>query len=148
MKSILTLILPGNATTKANRRYMRNGRKGIGFSYGQPVVLNDDGTETSLLGTVEEDVTSDDSKTVVLGKRLTYLTNTSANVNAVLPPVGGSLRHLVVIKNGAHDVKVTKHEDDPEKIILSGHAPSDTSKIESGSSATFISNGTNWFRVG
>lgn len=148
MKSILSLILPGNPTDNANRRFLKGGRKAFAFAFGQPAFLGEDGSELGLNGLIPSDTQTDSTVTVALTKRVNYLTHTAATVTATLPLVSGELREIIVIKNGASGVTVTKATADASNIILSAaSAAGSTNTVATATSARYLSNGTNWYRV-
>lgn len=148
MKGFLNLILPGNPSDNCSRRGLKEGRRAFGFSFGQPAILADDGTELGLSAPLPGDCQTADTATVSLNKRVNYLTYTTGTVTGNLPPVNGQLRDIYVIKRGTNDVAVTKASADAANIILSAaFAAASSSTVATNTSARFLSNGTNWFRV-
>lgn len=148
MKSLLSLILPSNPTDNANRRYLKNGRKAYAFAFGQPAVLGEDGTEIGLQGLLPADAKTDSTATVALNKRVNYLTHAAGTVTATLPLVSGDLREIIVIKNGANGVTVTKASADASNIILSAAAAAgSTNTVATATAARYLSDGTNWYRT-
>lgn len=148
MKSLLNLILPENPSDSASRRYLKGGRKAFAFAFGQPAILGDSGSERGLLGLLPDDAQTDSTATVALTKRVNYLTHTAGTVTATLPPVSGELREIIVIKNGANGVTVTKASADAANIILSAAAAAgSTNTVATATAARYLSNGTNWFRT-
>ena len=148
MKSLFSLILPGNASQSASRRYLKGGRKGFAFAYGQPAVLGDDGSERGLQGLLPTDSKTDATNAVALNKRVNYLTHTAGTVTATLPSVSGELREIFVIKNGANGVTVTKASADASNIILSAAAAAgSTNTVATATSARYLSDGTYWYRA-
>jgi len=78
--------------------------------------------------------------------RLVY--GVAATSQLTFPPVAGVLRNFTVIKNGAGTCTVTRHPANTGNIILSGTAAAGTSaSIATTAVATFISDGTNWYRI-
>jgi hypothetical protein len=148
MKSLLSLVLPGNPNDNASRRFLKGGRKAYAFAFGQPAILGEDGSERGISGLLPSDDQTNSTATVQLTKRVNYLTHTAATVTAYLPPVAGELREVVVIKNGANGVTVTKATTDATNIILSAAAAAgSTNTVASATAARYLSDGTNWFRV-
>jgi len=78
--------------------------------------------------------------------RLVY--GVTATTQLTFPPVAGPLRNFTVIKNGGGSCTVTRHPANTGNIILSGTASATTSAtIATTAVATFVSDGTNWYRV-
>lgn len=78
--------------------------------------------------------------------RLVY--GVAATSQLTFPPVAGPLRNFTVIKNGAGTCTVTRHPANTGNIILSGTAAAGTSaSIATTAVATFVSDGTNWYRI-
>jgi len=149
MKGFLNLILPGNPSDNCNRRGLKEGRRAFGFSFGQPAVLADNGVELGLNAPLPTDSQTNSTATVALTKRINYLTYTAGNVAATLPPVSGQLRDIWVIKNGASDAVVTKASTDATNIMRSALvAAGNSNTVATLTSARFLSDGTNWYRVG
>lgn len=148
MKGFLNLILPGNPSDNCNRRGLKEGRRAFGFSFGQPAVLADNGVELGLNAPLPSDVDTHSTTPVNLTKRLNYCTHTAAAQVVFLPPVAGQLRDVWVIKNGANQATVTINAADSGNIILSGAVANTNSAVATTTTARFLSNGTNWFRVG
>jgi hypothetical protein len=143
MKTLLSLILPENSVF----RYLKNGRKGIGFNGGALVTRNADGTEVGVAELAAADVASTITGTTgTVTKRLTLCTSTSA-VTLTLPPVAGSLRDVIVIKQGANKCAVTKVSTDASNIVVSGAGSADSSDVATASHGRFLSDGTKWYRV-
>lgn len=148
MKSLLSLILPGNPEQSASRRYLKGGRKAFGFAFGQPAILGDDDSERGLQGLLPDDAQTATGATATLSKRVNYLTHAAAVVEAALPPVAGELREIVVIKNGANAVNVNINSGDTGNICLSAAAAATTKFVVAAATAgRFLSDGTNWYRV-
>ena len=145
MKRILSLVLP----TKSTWRYITKGRKGIGFKDGTLVTRSANGVEIGVGQLAVGDVSATLTATPAnLTKRLNYCTHTGAAQVVYLPLVAGELRDVWVIKNGAQQATVTINAGDSGNIILSGAAAATTSVVATTTTARFLSNGTNWFRVG
>lgn len=145
---LLSLILPGNPTDNVSRRYLKDGQRGFGFAYGQPAMLADDGVELGINVPLPADVQTDSTATVALTKRVNYLTHAAGTVTATLPSVSGSLREIIVIKNGANGVTVTKASADASNIILSAAAAAgSTNTVATATVGRYLSDGTNWYRV-
>jgi hypothetical protein len=148
MKSILSLILPGNSDQSPSRRFLKGGRKAYAFSHGQPVILGDDDSERGIQGLISTDAKTDSTATVSLNKRVNYLTHTAAAVEAALPPVAGELRDVTVIKNGANAVNVNINSGDTGNICLTATAAATTKFVVATATAgRFLSDGTNWYRI-
>ena len=148
MKSLLSLILPSNPNGSANRRFLKGSRKGLGFAYGQLAMLGDDGSERGVVAPLPADTTTDSTATVALTTRVNYLTHAAGTVTATLPSVSGELREIIVIKNGANGVTVTKASADSANIILSAAAAAgSTNTVATATSGRYLSDGTNWYRV-
>ena len=139
---LLSLILPETSTW----RYLKNGRKGIGFTGGALVTRNSDGTEVGVadlaVGDVGTTITTDAQ---ALTSRLNYLTVNA--ITATLPLVSGSLRDVTVIKNGAGTCVVSRSASDSGSIVISGAGAGTSATILTGGQARFLSNGTSWYRV-
>ncbi len=149
MKSILSLVLPENPRGDASRRFLKGGRKAFAFAYGQPAILGDNESQRGLQGLLPSDAQTKSDATVSLTKRVNYLTHTAATVEASLPPVAGELREIVVIKNGANAVNVNINSTDTGNICLSASAAATTKfVVATATSGRFLSDGTNWYRVG
>lgn len=144
MKTILSLVLPVNATW----RYINKGRKAIGFKAGTLVTRSATGVEIGVGQLASGDTQTLSATPANLTKRLNYCTHAAATQVVFLPPVTGELRDVWVIKNGANAATVTINAADSGNIILSGAAASTTSSVATTTTARFLSNGTNWFRVG
>lgn len=144
MKTLLSLILPENSTF----RYLKNGRKGIGFIEGQLVTRSADGTIVGVSTPTAAETATDSTATVTLSQRVNYLTHAAATVEAALPPVAGELREVIVIKNGANGVNVNINSGDTGNICLSASAAATTKFVVATATAgRFLSDGTNWYRV-
>lgn len=144
MKTILSLILPENSVF----RYLKNGRKGIGFSEGQLVTRSAAGTVVGVSTPTATETVTNSTATVTITQRLNYLTHTAAVVEAALPPVAGDLREVIVIKNGANAVNVNINSGDTGNICLSAAAAAATKFVVATATAgRFLSDGTYWYRV-
>jgi hypothetical protein len=145
MKSLTSLILPKDSIF----RYLKGGRMGLGFKGSQLVTKDEDGNvrgvTVPLPGTVQN-ITADPAS-LVITKRFTYITYAAGTAAVVLPPVAGSLRYITIIKNGANGCTATKATADAANICLSGAAAASLFTIATGTSATFVSDGTYWYRV-
>ena len=149
MKSILALILPGNPTSNANRRYMKDGRRGFGFSYGLPAILGDADAETGLSTLLPDDAVTISTTPATLTKRMNYLTHAAATQVVYLPIVSGAVRDVWIIKNGANGATVNISASDSGNILKSGGAVAGTSAtVATTATARFMSDGTSWYRVG
>lgn len=144
MKTLLSLILPENSVF----RYLKKGRKGIGFIEGQLVTRSAAGTIVGVSTPTAAETATNSSATVALNQRVNYLTHTSATVEAALPPVAGDLREVIVIKNGANGVNVNINSADTGSICLSASAAAATKFVVATATAgRFLSDGTYWYRV-
>lgn len=142
---LLSLVLPKNA----NWRYLKKGRKGLGFEEG---VLSTRVTgsdySVGVNAPIPGEVTSDSTNTVAITKRVNYLTHSAGGVTATLPLVAGDLREVFIIKNGANDVTVNINGGDSGNIILSAAAAaSNTDTVATATTARYLSDGTSWYRV-
>lgn len=142
---LLALILPKNA----NWRYLKGGRKGLGFE--DNVLATRITGQTASIGVnvpTSTDITSDATNTVAIATRVNYLTHAAGTVTATLPPVAGDLREVIIIKNGANGVTVNINGADSGNIILSaGAAASNSDTVATATTARYLSDGTSWYRV-
>lgn len=142
---LLSLILPQNA----NWRYLRGGRKGLGFEGG--VLATRVTGSTASVGVnapISTDVTTDATNTVAITTRVNYLTHAAGAVTATLPLVSGDVREVIIIKNGANDVTVNINGADSGNIILSaGAAAGNSDTVSTATTARYLSDGTSWYRV-
>jgi hypothetical protein len=159
--AVVAPILTGTAVTGWN---ITNG--GI-YSSAPTITLSGTGTAT-FTGTITNGVLTSVSTTAATGTnsfsgaptvavtastfyeevrtRLVY--GVAATSQLTFPPVAGPLRYFTVIKNGAGTCTVTRHPANTGNIILSGTAAAGTSAtIATTAVATFVSDGTNWYRV-
>ena len=103
------------------------------------------GALTGFSGTITTSVTASTFYEEVR-TRLVY--GVAGTTQLTFPPVAGMLRNFTVIKNGASACAVTRHPANTGNIILSETAAATTSaSIATTAVATFVSDGTNWYRI-
>ncbi len=140
---LLSLILPETSTW----RYLKKGRKGIGFNLGALVTRDADGTETGV-----NEVAPGDADAVVTGttktvsQRITTFTSTSA-ITVTMPAASGSLREVILIKaSGTSAITVNRAGSD---TFVSGAGEAGTSVTVAASSVCrLVSDGVSkWYRL-
>jgi hypothetical protein len=137
MKSILSLILPDNKGAKISRRYLKKGRRAIGFEDQQLVVVNSDGIETGI-----QCITADDFQEHTAAGSITKRVNrfnATPAISVAMPSPSGSLREVIVINFGSGTITLTG-------TILGG-VGTPTQVLTTAPYAQFLSNGTSWYRV-
>jgi hypothetical protein len=140
---ILSLILPENSRW----RFLRNGRKGIGFNKGALVTRTANGVEVGVSEVAPGDVdTTVTGTTKTIEKRVTVFTSTSA-ITATLPPASGPLRDVIIIKASATSA-ITANRAGTNTIVSGAGAAGTSATIAASSSARFISDGVSkWYRI-
>jgi hypothetical protein len=138
---ILSLILPENSVW----RFLRKGRKGIGFNAGALVTRSAAGTEVGISnlapGDLQTAITAD-AGTVT--KRAVVFSGRTAATAATIPHPSGEIRELLIMNANTSSGIVTVATN-PVTTILGAHvAPA---AIAINTPARFLSNGTSWYRV-
>lgn len=142
MKSLLSLILPSNPSDNASRRYLKNGRKAFAFSFGQPAVLSDDGTERGLQGLLPADVDADVANAATITTRLSIASGTTPTIT--LPAVDGELREVILLNGASGNCTL----DTAGSVkIFTGTADADTLVIATAKAVRLLSDGTRWYHV-
>jgi hypothetical protein len=143
MKTLLSLILPENSTF----RYLKNGRKGIGFRDGTLITRDSDGVEVGVTGLAVADVTMAAGNNAVIAKRLTIFSGRTAATAATIPAASGPVRDLIIQNANTSSGAVTVTS--PATNIYSSASASATSThvIAIATTARFLSDGTSWFRT-
>jgi hypothetical protein len=144
MKSILSLILPANRGAKISRRYLKGGRKAIGFEDQQLITVNASGIETGI-----QSITSDDLGTHTgagphtISKRVSVISGAASAVTVNLPQVSGELREVILInQNSGQQLNVSA-----PGALIAGATVVYASGVSASGSAQFLSNGSSWYRV-
>ena len=140
---LLSLILPENSTW----RYLKNGRKGIGFTNGTLVTRSSAGVEVGVADLAADDVDSTVTGTTkTIAKRVTVFTSTSA-ITATLPAASGDLREVIIIKaSGTSAITVNRAGSDTIESAAGEGGTSATVALST--QARFLSNGVSkWYRV-
>lgn len=139
-----SIILPNNAVW----RYLAKGKSGIGFEGGVFATRKfGDEYATGVNVPVSTDIQTDSTATVELNKRINVCTHTAGTVTGNLPPVAGNLREIIVIKQGANNVTVTKDSGDAANIVKSAAGNGNTATVTTATEGRFLSDGTYWYRV-
>jgi hypothetical protein len=146
MKSILSLILPDNEGKTISRRYLKEGRKAIGFQDKQLVTALTSGVEQGINAITADDLSANittDAGTV--SKRVTIFSGRTAATAATIPSPSGELRELLIMNANTSSGAVTLATN-PVTTAYGAHASPLVVAINT--PARFLSNGSNWYRVG
>lgn len=142
MKNLLSLILPGNPTDNVNRRYLKNGRKGLGFAFGQLAIIADNGAEYGVGSLIPSDVDSDVANGATITTRLSVASGTTPTIT--MPAVDGEIREVWLVNGASGNCTL---DTSGSVKIFTGTADADTLVIATGKTAHLLSNGTKWFHV-
>jgi len=144
MKSILSLILPDNRGTNISRRYLKNGRKAIGFQDRQLVVASPSGVENGIQSITADDLQEFTGVTATITRRVNRFSTQTATtaVTATLPAVNGELREVIIINANTSTTTLAVTGG-----TILGASTTVPDRITSGFTAHFLSNGTSWYRI-
>lgn len=141
MKTILSLILPDNEDSSISKRFLKGGRKAIGFHDQQLVTVNASGIEQGYGSLTADDIqtaiTTDDQ--LITKRCVTFSGRTAATV-AKIPSPSGELRELLIVNANTSSGNVTVSTN--PLTTINGSAV-----VNVTTSGRFLSNGTNWYRV-
>lgn len=145
MKSILSLILPDNENSSISKRFLKAGRKAIGFHDQQLVTANADGTEQGFGCLTADDIQTaitTDAQTVT--KRCVKFSGRTGATVATIPSPDGELRELLIQNANTSSGALTVATD---PVTTIGGAQASPGVIAINTPARFLSNGTVWTRV-
>jgi hypothetical protein len=138
MKTILSLILPENSVF----RYLKNGRKGIGFNGGVLVTRSADGVEVGVGALAAADVDDSVANGDTIATRLAVAVGTTPTIT--LPAITSEIREVWLVNTASGNCTL----DTAGSVkILTATAEADTLVIATGKSAHLLSNGTRWYHV-
>jgi hypothetical protein len=143
MKTILSLVLPINATW----RYIRKGRKAIGFKAGTLVTRSATGTEVGVSDLAAGEVAMAAGDAKVISKRLTVFSGRTAATAATIPAASGELRELIIMNANTSSGAVTITAPTTSIYDAGSASASATDVIAIGDTAHYLSNGASWFRI-
>ena len=148
MKSILSLILPDNEGRTVSKRFLKGGRKGIGFQDRQLVVTRPGGYEQGVNCLMADDIQANittDAQT--MSKRFVILSGRTAATTLYIPAPTGELRELI-IQNANTSLGVVAITAATATIFSGSSATVALStSLAINTSCRLLSNGTNWYRV-
>jgi hypothetical protein len=98
-----------------------------------------------VLGLLSGDVTTVSGTTATVSTRVTVCTSTSA-VTLTLPPVGGDLREVIVIKASATSA-VAVNSATPAQVVTGTSVAANGISILAGKASRLLSDGTKWYHV-
>lgn len=145
MKSLLSLILPANPLRDAVKRYLKTGRKAIGFQDYQLVVMSPGGRDQGISCLTADDIQTaitTDAQTVT--KRCVTFSGRTAATAATIPSPTGELRELLIQNANTSSGAVTVATS---PVTTIGGAQASPGVIAINTPARFLSNGTVWTRV-
>ena len=150
MKSILSLILPDNEDGSISKRFLKAGRKAIGFHDQQLVTANSAGTEQGFGCLTADDIQTSHTGAgpVTLTKRFIICSGYTAGAVVVNIPVPtGELRELII--QNANTVSGALTVTAATATIFSSASATVAANVTVAinTTARFLSNGTNWYRV-
>lgn len=148
MRSLLSLILPDNEGNTVSRRYLKAGRKAIGFQDLQLVVANPAGLEQGIQCLTADDIQANittDAQAVT--KRFVIFSGRTAATAATIPAATGELRELIIQNANTSSGAVTVTSPATNIFGSASATATATSVIAINTTARFLSNGTNWYRV-
>jgi hypothetical protein len=140
---LLSLVLPENSIW----RYLRKGRKAIGFVGGTLVTREADGTTTGVSDLTATEATVALGTGVALATRFSLFSGRTAATAATIPAASGSLRHLIIQNANTSSGAVTITSPSTNIYTAASASASATAVIAIATVATFLSDGTNWYRV-
>lgn len=136
--SILSLILPENSTW----RFLKKGRKAIGFTGGRLVTRDSDGSEVGVGALASADVDDSVANGDTIATRLAVAVGTTPTIT--LPAVDGEVREVWLVNTASGNCTL----DTAGSVkILTGTAEADTLVIATGKAAHLLSNGVRWYHV-
>jgi hypothetical protein len=144
MKSILSLILPDNRGTNISRRYLKNGRKAIGFQDRQLVVASPSGVENGIQAITADDLQEFTGTSATVVRRVNRFSGQAGSaVTATIPAPSGELRELIIMNANSNAGSA---------VTLSGGgtiigALASPGVVANNVSAHLLSNGTSWYRI-
>lgn len=148
MKRLLSLILPDNEGITVSRRYLLAGRKALGFQDKQLVVASPDGLEQGVNCLTVDDIQANittDSQAVT--KRFVIFSGRTAATAATIPAATAELRELIIQNANTSSGAVTVTSPATNIFGSASAIATPTSVIAVNTTARFLSNGTNWYRV-
>jgi len=139
MKTILSLILPENSVF----RYLRKGRKGIGFKNGVLVTRSSSGVETTFQGDLATtDLGTNNDSTTIATRLFTY-TGTASGKTLTLPAVNGAIREVTILNMSNQTVAVAGATGK----VVAGTAAGNGYNLTTGQATRLVSTGAFWYRV-
>ena len=97
-------------------------------------------------GLTPEDVTIDTDGGTVTASRLTFISGGSTSTINIPAPTG-AVREIIVMNGGSGAATVTAPSAVIRGFLTGTQAAATTNSVAAFTAATFLSNGTNWFRV-
>jgi hypothetical protein len=143
MKTLLSLILPENSTF----RYLKNGRKGIGFRDGTLITRDSNGVEVGITALAVADVTMAAGNAAVVSKRFTIFSGRTAATAATIPAASGPVRDLIIQNANTSSGAVTVTSPATNIYTAASASPTSTHVIPIATTHRFLSDGTSWFRT-
>lgn len=139
MKTLLSLILPETSVF----RYLKNGRKGIGFNGGVLVTCAADGTEAGVNALAVDDCSTAADSTTIATRFFTY-TGTASSKTLTLPAVDGEIRDVTILNLSNQTVTVAAATG---KVTYGTTTGGNSYTITTGQATALKSNGSMWYRV-
>ena len=99
-----------------------------------------------ISGLSPEDVTIDTDGGTVTASRLTFISGGSTSTINIPAPTG-AVREIIVMNGGSGAATVTAPSAVIRGFLTGTQAAATTNSVAAFTAATFLSNGTNWFRV-
>lgn len=138
MKTLLSLVLP----TRSIWRYIKKGRKAIGFIEGNLVTKDADGNIHGVGELAASDVDSSVANTDIIAKRMNIVVGTTPTVT--LPLAAAWPREVYILNTASGTCTV---EGSGSENILTGTANAANITIATGKAARLLSDGTRWYHV-
>lgn len=140
---ILSLVLPEESTW----RFLNGARKAIGFVGGVLVTRHHDGTTVGVSDLTADEATLAAGTAAVVSTRFTLFSGRTAATVATIPAASGSLRHLIIQNANTSSGALTVTSPSTNIYTAASASASATAIIAIATVATFLSDGTNWYRV-
>jgi|APGre2960657404_1045060.scaffolds.fasta_scaffold02316_6 hypothetical protein len=143
MKSLFSLVLPETSTW----RYLRKGRKAIGFTAGNLVTRTAEGVEVGVSNLTADEDTLAAGDAAAVSTRLTVFSGRTAATAATIPAASGDLRELIIMNANTSSGAVTITSPSTNIYDAGSATAAATDVIAIADCARYLSNGTSWFRV-
>lgn len=138
MTRLLSLVLPEDSKW----RFLKKGRKALGFVGGILATCDSEGAKTGVGALLTTDVDDSVANGDTIATRLAVAVGTTPTIT--LPAVDGEVRDVFLVNTASGDCTL----DTAGSVkILTGTAEADTLVIATGKTAHLLSNGTRWYHV-